>query len=317
MWVIVGYVLHKLSYDGPILIIGILTGYGLASVLGIYLINTDLGSPTVKAAKSLTQFAKFNAIGSASWQAFNWMDVFILGFFVSPTAVAAYEVAWRVTGTAIMISTAMTESVFSFVSSTGQDQSKLKKIISSSLSLSVIAVVPSAIGIALLGEQIMSMLFSPEYVIALTAANILMIQRVLQSGHMVFERALRGLDHPNLAARSKVVGVILNLVLNIMLIPVIGLTGAAVATTVSYLVNAGLHYRYLIRFVRVNFPVRRLSWVAISSGVMGIVCVSVLNYIPISSTPRLIGLVIACVIVYSSVLVMNTQYRADLISIRG
>lgn len=68
--------------------------------------------------------------------------------------------------------------------------------------------------------------------------------QVKEAGQVVFGRSLQAVNRPDLAARATIVGVALNLVLNVVLVWEFGITGAAVATMVASLVS-GLLLHYL------------------------------------------------------------------------
>ncbi|MDZ7745945.1 MAG: oligosaccharide flippase family protein [Halobacteriales archaeon] len=62
--------------------------------------------------RSLYDYAKFNGIWGLGGHVYNWMDVIVIGFFLSQAAVGAYELAWRLTTTAIMFSTVFARVLF-------------------------------------------------------------------------------------------------------------------------------------------------------------------------------------------------------------
>ncbi|MGB9960680.1 lipopolysaccharide biosynthesis protein [Halobacterium sp. MBLA0001] len=118
---------------------------------------------------------------------------------------------------------------------------KISNTIQSVLPLSIIIVIPAMAGAVLFGPEIVYYAFTEEYVVASVGLSVLMIQRFFQSMYMIFERTLQGLDQPNLAARAKVVAFVVNVLLNLALVPTDGLVGAAATTTVSYGLNMILH----------------------------------------------------------------------------
>jgi Na+-driven multidrug efflux pump len=123
-------------------------------------------------------------------------------------------------------------------------------------------------------------------------------EKIFQSFHIILGRSLQGIDRPDLAAKAGVVAIALNFFLNIAFVFYYGILGAAIATTLSFLVNTTLHARYLSRFVTINIPLNEIRDLVLASVGMGIVLQLIRTVYPIDNLPRLTAVILLGVILY-------------------
>ena len=94
---------------------------------------------------------------------------------------------------------------------------------------------------------------------------------------------LDALDHPQESFKVTAIGVGANILLNILLIPLIGINGAAIATLATMTLNALLAWRVLSRYITVRLEHQNLSNIMISSIVMGVLVGGYRFFIPLSN----------------------------------
>lgn len=179
--------------------------------------------------------------------------------------------SWRVAGIVMIVSNAIHLTMFPQVSrwdSIGESK-KIENLLEKSIFPSLVLVIPALSGVFVLSQEVLTILFGPSYSIASDALIILLAGKLVQSIHVLFERTLSAIDRPDLTARAMGSSMIINVILNIILVPVAGLAGAAIATTVASGVNLLLHYKYLKSEIAVRIPARRLGWCVGSSILMG------------------------------------------------
>ncbi len=107
--------------------------------------------------------------------------------------------------------------------------------------------IPVAVGGALLAGPLMFQMFGPEYANGGRVLGILLLSVPLSFVRNVAQAALVALGHHDLVLKASVRGVFLNLVLNGMLIPWWGVSGAAIATLSTELLRSGLVLHYANR----------------------------------------------------------------------
>jgi len=247
--------------------------YFVMFFIGTIVKNTGIGTFEISKCYSIISYAKHNVITSVGGQIYGWMDTAILGFFVGANLIAAYEVAWRISKLALVISNAVSQTTFPQISIWAKEREyqKIADTISKSLFPAFLISIPSFFGILLLAPDILRVVYGPEYHVAAGAFIILSFERIIRSVDQIYSRGLHAIDKPNLSVRATVVAIGANLVLNWFLIQELGIVGAALATSASFSLKFILEYRYLRSMIPseslFNYPIR----IIISSLVMFIV----------------------------------------------
>lgn len=275
-------------------------------------ISTPIRPPSMAGARSIVGYSKYNFVASVvGTRAYGWLDTVLIGLFLSPTAVTAYEIVWRVSKMIMLLSQSIARSLFPQISSWDAEGelAAIEQVIPTAITGGLLLVVPAIVGAALLGEEILRLVFGPAVTIATVPLVILMVGKVPEAVNNVLSRVLLGVNRPDLTARAAAVFVGLNLVLNLLLIPAFGLSGAAVATTVSFTINAVLVAYYLSRFVTIRVDYRTAGTSVLATLVMGALLVSALRIVSVDSLPTLVAMVVAGAVLYFAALLLSPSVR--------
>ncbi len=157
------------------------------------------------------------------------------------------------------------------------DRNELHNNISLGVRMTSIITLPAAVGIFVLAEQVLLLLYSSQRASAISAApclQILAIGFVFLAALTIFTGALQGLGKPGIPVRNLFIGIVAKLVLTWVLtaIPSINVMGAAIGTISAYAVAAVLDYMALIKYSGVKLSVKlTLVKPLISSVVMGVI----------------------------------------------
>lgn len=318
-WVVVGGLFVLAGYEADGLIYGLLASLAVMAVWGWTKTSVSFGRPSRESARSLFEYGKFNLVSSLGGYFYTWMDVVLIGLFLGQSAVGAYEVAWRVTAIALLFSNAIGTVILPQVSNwdaQGQ-RSEIEALITKAITPSLVLVIPALVGTVVLAEDILRLVFGPDFVIAAVAMIVLAGEKVIHAVHTVLGKVLKALDRPDLAAKATIVAVLINLVLNVVLIQEFGISGAAVATALSFVVNTIMHGLYVHRFVRIELPYREIGWCWMAAIVMGLVLFAIKSQLAIDSLVRLVPLIGGGVAVYGSVLLLYRPLRERILSVVG
>ncbi|MFB6186421.1 MAG: polysaccharide biosynthesis C-terminal domain-containing protein, partial [Halobacteriaceae archaeon] len=196
-------------------------------------------------------------------------------------------------------------------------KNKIESIIPIAILPALLIVVPAFIGVAILSQDILKILFSAEFTMASLALVILTGEKIPQAIHIVLGRSLQAIDRPDLAAYATIISVLLNLVLNVAFIWQFGIAGAALATALSFVVNTILHAYYLNRYIDINFPVREALWSVFASIVMGIAVYIVRSVFKPTSIIDLLAIVILGGVTYAIIALIYTPIRSQVWELIG
>jgi O-antigen/teichoic acid export membrane protein len=266
----------------------------------------------VASVRSLLSYTKYNVIPALGVQVHNWTDVLIIGLILTQADVGSYEVAWRVAAITLLFPNALGVSLLpqaSALSARG-DRERVGRLISNALFPSVALVIPAVFGTLVFAESILGLLFGPEYAAAALVLIVLVAGKVPEAVQVVVGRVLLGIDRPDLVARATVVAAVLNVGLNVVLIPRYGLVGAAVATTLAFTVGMVQRSWYLRTEVAYRLPIANVLRVTAVSAVMGGVLVGVQSVVAVTDVLGLVGVVLVGVTTFAAGVLVVPSLRA-------
>lgn len=242
---------------------------------------------------------------------YGWMDVLIIGLFLTSAHVGSYEVAWRVTGVVMLGSSAIAHTIFPQVSRWDAERAieRIEALIPRVITPSLLIAIPAFFGTILFSREILTFVFDKEYAVAWLVLIVLMGEKIFQSIHVITGRSLKAIDHPELAAKAAVVAMITNLILNFVLVWQYGIIGAAIATVVSFGLNTLLCVRYLSQYLTVHIPWKELGWITIAAIGMAVVLFGIESIIAIDSLPRLLAVIGLGAVLYSGFLLFYKGFR--------
>lgn len=311
-WILAAIVFVERGHGAVGLVYGHLVGVAVATSLAWYRCSVTPAWPAVVEARSLLDYGKFNVLSSMGTFVFNWMDVLVLGYFLTEAHVGAYEIAWRVAAAVFLLSQSIATVLFPQISSwTASDaEQQIPSAIRRSMTPSMALAIPALFGAALLAPELLGIAFGPEFVMAWIVLVVLMADKVIGSVNILFNNALRGIDRPDLVAYAKTAAIVTNLVCNVVLVQAIGIEGAAVATGLSGLVATVVNGYSLSRFVALDVPVAEIGWCVASAVLMSAVVLGVQVVVPVRDLPTLVLVVALGVAVYGLSLLAYAPLRS-------
>lgn len=170
----------------------------------------------------------------------NYTDTIMLTYFRSLSEVGYYNVAFP---TANVLSYFPKSIVAILVPLTAELWSLNKKAIlnegmSALYKYSIILIVPVVISIFFYSSLIIASFFGADYISADTTMKILTVCMLFTVINAINSGFFAGIGKPQITSKIIYAGAILNLAGNIILIPIMGITGAAITTTLSYFIMA-------------------------------------------------------------------------------
>ncbi|MFC7215566.1 flippase [Saliphagus sp. GCM10025334] len=247
------------------------------------------------------------------------IDIVLVGFFLSPLAVSYYVLSKQIVHFVEMPMSALgfTLSPTFGAEKASDNVDRAARLYETSLVYSLLLYVPIGAGLVLVAEPAVILLVGQEYLGAVPVLQVLALFAVLQA---VTKLTSNGLDYLGRArSRALVKGstAVLNVGLNVLLIPTMGVVGAAIATVITYSMYT-LANVYIIDqefSLRMGFLARRLAAICAITGVMALVVFAVTDYI--TSIPSLIlavslGVVIWGVLSVATGLLDITDVRSSL-----
>jgi O-antigen/teichoic acid export membrane protein len=220
---------------------------------------------TKKMLKFGAQIFGANAINMINYQA----DIILIGFFLTATDVGYYAVAVGLSKFFWIIPQAIQTITYPATSEywSNNNHSALQTMIDKSIKYSTCILLPIGLGVGFFAKDIITLIFSEGFIYAVLPLQILLVGTIINGAmQRPIGSILYSIELPELNLRIFASAAIANIILNLLLIPYLGIAGAAIATTISFLLITFLILLYTTKKVRVsiNYPwFTKIGFVAI------------------------------------------------------
>jgi O-antigen/teichoic acid export membrane protein len=203
---------------------------------------------------------------------FAYADTIFIGYFMTNGDVGVYRTAYQFTSLAALLSIAITTTLTPKIShwSANNQMDKIAPVITRGITFSLILAVPVAFGGFLLSERLLYFFYGADFAAGSMACSILFVMQILAVFTLLLGVALTSSDHARQAFYATGISALLNIALNITLIPIFGINGAAVSTVISFFLNAFLLAHFLKRYIIVRIELIPIAHIIIASLVMAL-----------------------------------------------
>jgi O-antigen/teichoic acid export membrane protein len=271
---------------------GYIIGYVVVALGGSYVLIRSFDEITMPRAchfRSILSFAKYAWLGGLRSKAFNWVDIALLGFFVSNAFIGYYTAAWNIAQFLVVFGTAISRTLFPEMSESAvaDDSEAVSDLLNTALSFAGLIIIPGLVGGTLIGGQLLR-IYGPDFTQAWVVLSVLIFATLLQSYQKQFTTTLNALNRPDIAFKINLIFILSNVVLNVVLIVVYGWIGAAVATSLSIGISLVVAYKYIGSILDFTIPVEEISKQWIAAGLMACFLIALIRievvYITIDSS---------------------------------
>ncbi len=178
------------------------------------------------------------------------VDIIMLGLWRSASEIGLYAAGQKIVQVLYSVPALISIAIFpttAAIIKTG-DMEKEKVLNEKSMSAIFLFVIPLVVGGILLGKPIFSFVFGPEYIEGAVAFSLLLVNIFFIFPGVIIANLVLAHNQQGKMFKYVIAAALVNILLNIILIPKIGIVGAALATLVAQAINYGFTW-YQIRKV--------------------------------------------------------------------
>ncbi|WOF16394.1 flippase [Methanoplanus sp. FWC-SCC4] len=197
----------------------------------------------------------------------------LIGYFNANYDVGIYTTVYQFTTIVAFASAALQTALYPKISrwhaegKTGYIENALSRAITYSLLLAL----PACAGGIMLGERLLYFLYGADFAKGALALSLLLVAQIFCIFVNLGASSLNAISHPEKSFKAGIVVSAICLLLNLILIPVAGINGAAAATLISFLVGS-LIFGYIIKqYVKLKFQKIILRNIVFSTAAMAAV----------------------------------------------
>jgi len=246
---------------------------------------------------------------------FAYSDTIFIGYFMTNGDVGVYRTAYQFTSISIFICAAIAGTLTPKIShwSANNQMEKIAPVITRGITFSLILAIPVAMGGILLSERLLYYFYGADFAEGATVCSLLLIMQIVAVFISLMGVALTASDHARQSFYATATAAILNIILNIILIPILGINGAAIATLISYTLNAILISHFLKRYITIRFELLPIAHIIIASLVMGLFVFIYIQFVPLDNiVVTLIPVVIGAFIYFLLLLKLDRGIRDEI-----
>ena len=240
-------------------------------------------------------------------------DRYMIGYFTSSALVGVYSAAYGVGQVISKFNNPIGIILFPTVSKLWDEGniSEVKTHLRLSLKYFLMFAIPSAFGLSVLAKSLLLILSTSEFVSGAILIPFVAFGMILYYATNPSRYILTSVKRTNLIAISLGASSICNIVLNILLIPKIGILGAAIATLITYTLVGIVLPLLALKYLRFKIDWTFIIKSIIASSIMG-------GLIIIFSPTGLISVIIAIIggaLVYFLLLFLSKSFSKDEIEV--
>ena len=247
-------------------ILGLLAGF----ILNFSYLPLKLAKFGVHHLQSLFSFSFWIFLTSTGFTIFATADTILIGYFLTNADVGIYRIAYQLTGVALFICIAVNTALFPRISrwNTDKDLPSIGSALTRAISFSLLLAVPVVTGGILLGDSMLYYFYGADFVSGTPALRVLLIMQLITVFVTLQITCLNAMDRPKHSFAATSLAAAINIGLNIVLIPFLGILGAALATLASISLTAIISYVYLSRNLKIILEHRSIMNIIIAASVM-------------------------------------------------
>lgn len=200
---------------------------------------------------------------------YNQIDSVMMGSFGQITETGWYNAAYKIVYGSLILMGFISNSFYPVLSRTFKEsKEKLQRIWNAQMEIMVFLAFPITVGGITLAPAIISTVYGSDFIAAVFALQLLMVSVGFMFIYDSFRQILIVHDQQKKFFLTALSGVILNVVLNLILIPKYSLYGAAVSTVFVHAFILLSLMRYTLKFTAVN-PFNSRILLSLLGAVMG------------------------------------------------
>jgi O-antigen/teichoic acid export membrane protein len=245
---------------------------------------------------------------------FEYMDVLVIGYYLAVSDAGVYGICWTFSFSAIFLTMALSNTLFVKVSRWNSlgDSKAVTTSLTRACTYSLVFAIPILAGGILLGGPLLYYLYGASFSTGTLALILLIGMRVFQSVQQLCITYLMALNHNQEAFVVTGTMAAMKFVLDLVLVPAMGIPGAAVASLVTMGVGTGHAYLHLRKYIPVAFDAGVMKKAGVAAFAMVAVLLLLLQVTPMSAAVQPVSLVgVGAAVYFGLLLAMDAGIRAS------
>jgi O-antigen/teichoic acid export membrane protein len=215
--------------------------------------------------KRYLHFGLYSCVASAGNLIIGHTDTVLITLFLTLGDVGLYQVALPVAMLLAFFSITVANVVMPMTSEmyAKKDYGSVRSTIIFLQKYVFVLVVPAALLFFFFPEILIRIFFGEKFLPGADALRVLVFGSLVYSVSVINQNVFYGIGKPQMTTQNLLAAAAVNLALNLMLIPLYGIIGAAIATSTSYVALLLMSTIRLNRLIKLRYPWK--TWVTIAA----------------------------------------------------
>ena len=255
-------------------------------------------------------FAVPVAITALSEMAIYDVGTLVIGVFMLSTDVGFYNAADPISRIPLVVSLSISTVLLPATAEAYvlKNQKLLQEYVVDCLRYCILTVIPMCVIISMFSIPLIQLLFGNVYTPGSGVLSILVIGMSFYSVYMISSSILQGTGNPRLPMYILLGGTVLNIALNAVFVKMMGIIGAAIATTITTGILMSVIMILVIKTTKISIPWKNILLVLICNLILMAVCF----VIPKTLFGLILGIVIGSSIYIVSLIMLKVLTKRDI-----
>ncbi|SES96081.1 Membrane protein involved in the export of O-antigen and teichoic acid [Methanococcoides vulcani] len=266
--------------------------------------------------KSLSSFSFWLFLTSAGVILYSYVDTIMIDYYLSNSDVGIYRVVFQFASLATLATVAIRTTLWPKVSRWGklEEIEFIEESLSRAFTYSLTLAIPVFVGGILFGDKLLYFFYGADFERGYLTLVILLFVQIVNIFHYFFTMYLGALNHQKDSFKVTAVSTAANIALNLILIPIIGIEGAACATLVTMGLSAILARNILSQIINIKIDNGSIFNILKAVFFMSIIVGCYRLLIPLSNVlltliPVLLGALIYGILILKFDVKMHDQFK--------
>jgi len=245
----------------------------LVIALGIIIKQVGFSLPSFSDMSKYLLFSLPLAPNSLMYWITDASDRYIVGFFLGTVSVGVYSAAYGIGNLVYLFVWPLQMILFPQLSKLydNGEMGEVKTYISYSLKFFLLISVPSVVGLTVLAEQILVLLTTIDFIKGSTVIPLIALSALFAGIYQIIMNITIICKKTKYNFWIQVFSALSNIALNIILIPLIGIIGAAIATLFSFIIMSIMIHIISKKYLRFKIDIVFILKIILSSILMGLI----------------------------------------------
>lgn len=232
--------------------------------------------------------------------------------FLASSSIGIFIAADPIARLPLIISVSLSTTILPAVSEAYATKNKyaLDRYVNNSYKYGMFFVIPACVGIAIFSREILGLIFftNPAYMQGALSLSILVIGMTFYSIYAISSSIVQGIGNPKIPMYLLLLGVVITFFLGWYLIPIYGIVGGAIATTISSIIMMIPMFLIQFRITETKAPYAFMIKITLSSLIM----IIPYHILPKNSLGLIIGMIICPIVFLIGVTLFKTLDSDDI-----